>query len=773
MGQLNLISYCIKDEITAASAAVGKLLSIKENLENQWYVTWADVSDDLEDLIYRELKEKVDKVDKQTYEPLCSTAEGQRIMAGRVCPSLMPEETNLMETIYKHTCRDIIHHYYNQQRSLSEVWRCFSPLQMTAEELQEESQYVPSATMPGRWLGQQLQSLELKEDWNCDKKWEMISEVWVEILAYAASHSTWNEHSQHLGKGGELLTHVRLLMAHLGLSSQYLYANAPFFLVNDQDILTALGLPFSLARAPRVLILNWRPPEIGLVKGRACGEHNGPIVLGVQANPVEFGELVASQGLNIEEGSRRNPKHTKDNELWLKQFPSLITQGLGAIIVYLRFWRTDMLTFTATPSLVAGTIKTIDILNFFAVPSNSPNRPGLPNPFDVVCYVLQNCARLFSSQILDEQKERASRQIFERIAEKDCFNLVAFELGFMKRYTDSFDRNNLTDIFGAIFYSHPLLGNHKRWSRSMGQLNLISYCVKDETITAKSAAVGKLLATIKTLVNLENQWYVTWVDVSDELEELICRELKEKVANYTKPEPFCSTAEGLSIMTGKGDYVLEKRYGLDPKTWLIASERYDHSLLAWHIATDLCYYDDLVEKLRSDYMLYLLIVCPSMMPEENFMDSRYTITCQDIIDHYGAWPLISPLDKVTQVPKSKSIEARRHLLRTESQKFRQNPQSASRPGRQLGKRLQEQESEVDWSNGRKWDMISEVWVEMLAYAASHGTWNEHGQHLRNGGELLTHVRLLMAHLGLSSQYDKHGIYRDVLNMEFGKFVLNE
>ncbi|ESR59280.1 hypothetical protein CICLE_v10018365mg, partial [Citrus x clementina] len=284
MGQLNLISYCIKDEITAASAAVGKLLSIKENLENQWYVTWADVSDDLEDLIYRELKEKVDKVDKQTYEPLCSTAEGQRIMAGRgdyvleesllawhiatelcyredlhkhcngnpdtlhrcckiskclsdymlyllvVCPSLMPEETNLMETIYKHTCRDIIHHYYNQQRSLSEVWRCFSPLQMTAEELQEESQYVPSATMPGRWLGQQLQSLELKEDWNCDKKWEMISEVWVEILAYAASHSTWNEHSQHLGKGGELLTHVRLLMAHLGLSSQYLYANAPFFL---------------------------------------------------------------------------------------------------------------------------------------------------------------------------------------------------------------------------------------------------------------------------------------------------------------------------------------------------------------------------------------------------------------------------------------------------------------------------------------------------------------------------------------------------------------
>ena len=29
-----------------------------------------------------------------------------------------------------------------------------------------------------------------------------------------------------------------------------------------------------------------------------------------QADPVEFGELVASRGLNLEKGSRRNPTHT-------------------------------------------------------------------------------------------------------------------------------------------------------------------------------------------------------------------------------------------------------------------------------------------------------------------------------------------------------------------------------------------------------------------------------------------------------------------------------
>ena len=50
-----------------------------------------------------------------------------------------------------------------------------------------------------------------------------------------------------------------------------------------------------------------------------------------------------------------------------------------------------------------------------------------------------------------------------------------------------------------------------------------------------------------------------------------------------------------------------------------------------------------------------------------------------------------------------------------------------------------------------WDMICEVWIEMLAYAASQGEWRSHAQQLRSGGELLVHVALLMAELGLSEQ----------------------
>jgi hypothetical protein len=69
-------------------------------------------------------------------------------------------------------------------------------------------------------LAKELQSLE--NNWTNEKKWRMISQIWVEMLTYAASNCGWKEHAQALTRGGELLTRVCLLMAHLGLSEQCL-----------------------------------------------------------------------------------------------------------------------------------------------------------------------------------------------------------------------------------------------------------------------------------------------------------------------------------------------------------------------------------------------------------------------------------------------------------------------------------------------------------------------------------------------------------------------
>ncbi|KAI5563099.1 hypothetical protein BDE02_15G094400 [Populus trichocarpa] len=71
-----------------------------------------------------------------------------------------------------------------------------------------------SVVIGGEKLANQLLRLE-------SKRWEMINEVWIEMLAYAAAHCPWKEHTHQLTRGGELLTHVSLLMLHLGLSEQY------------------------------------------------------------------------------------------------------------------------------------------------------------------------------------------------------------------------------------------------------------------------------------------------------------------------------------------------------------------------------------------------------------------------------------------------------------------------------------------------------------------------------------------------------------------------
>ena len=52
-------------------------------------------------------------------------------------------------------------------------------------------------------LASELQAISDKE-----QKWKMISNIWVEMLAYAACHCRGNHHARQLRRGGEILTHV-------------------------------------------------------------------------------------------------------------------------------------------------------------------------------------------------------------------------------------------------------------------------------------------------------------------------------------------------------------------------------------------------------------------------------------------------------------------------------------------------------------------------------------------------------------------------------------
>ncbi|XP_031272091.1 uncharacterized protein LOC116130496 [Pistacia vera] len=418
---------------------------------------------------------------------------------------------------------------------------------------------------------------------------------------------------------------------------------------------------------------------------------------------------------------------------------------------------------------------------------------------------------LFADLILDHYERKESYSLIHEKSAKEAFKLVAIELGFMYDvlYTKAstiysgfgiflrcfyfFSHVSVSVIFliivfimekhayslidisitcsllvGAIFLeiyafiillfsdwtklwlcTHNLISNDtpydlhdrkKRWSGSVGQYNLFSFCLQD--ISTKTAGVQKLIGVKETI---EKYQYLTWDDVEIDLRESIFRQLVEK-AKRIEGDLF-NIKLCKELLAQRGDNVLHI-YGLDALNWSTIEVEFDHSLLLWHIATDLCYYDDYqkrgfiikevsqlcsTSKCVSDYMLYLLVVCPIMLPK-GIGEIRYRETCAEAMKffkrkRFGTFSEISKAcESLLQVKTDDSLEKIKGG-RSLSLLFY---------GCRLANQLQKLESNLGWSEERKWKMISDVWIEMLTYAASHCGWRPHGQQLMNGGELLTH-----------------------------------
>ncbi|KAJ1287344.1 hypothetical protein BS78_02G002900 [Paspalum vaginatum] len=196
----------------------------------------------------------------------------------------------------------------------------------------------------------------------------------------------------------------------------------------------------------------------------------------------------------------------------------------------------------------------------------------------------------------------------------------------------------------------------------------------------------------------------------------------------------------------------------------VVESDFDESLLLWHIATDLCRDRDYrteqqgrqpqeaeddetprrraIGKTLSEYMLYLLIKQPDMLSATAGIGLlRYRDTREEakrFFDSMAAW---SPDHQ----------DARRMLLsvnttmkpaelkgdRSKSVLF--DAVRLAKVLRKLGETLM-------------WELVTGVWEEMLTYAAAKCRGNMHVRQLSRGGELITLVWFLMAHMGLGDMY---------------------
>ncbi|KAL1547093.1 hypothetical protein AAHA92_23607 [Salvia divinorum] len=294
------------------------------------------------------------------------------------------------------------------------------------------------------------------------------------------------------------------------------------------------------------------------------------------------------------------------------------------------------------------------------------------------------------------------------------------------------DRSRRTTSFARViqWFQQPV---KKRWSEKAAQHNLLDICVGN-----KFAVLPRSIKRVTRIYHyIEKQWHKSFVDVSIDLKELIFKELK----SYTHG------SDPASMWNRRGSFTLQSYPSLSLDE--INERDFDERILLWHIATDLCYsYDppdneskETVDHSKhiSDYMLYLLIVYPFMLPMGIGM-IRFRDTCAEakvFFRERGA--MISTkgeackklLEVSTQVPPAKVKGDRSKTVLFDAcilAKFL------------LAMKVQ------------RWEIISKVWVEMLAHAATHCSGNHHAHQLRKGGELLSHVWLLMAHLGITEQF---------------------
>ncbi|XP_031274242.1 uncharacterized protein LOC116132717 [Pistacia vera] len=512
----------------------------------------------------------------------------------------------------------------------------------------------------------------------------------------------------------------------------------------------------------------------------------------------------------------------EDNELWLRHFLSLLVQTGLAIYASLWAWNNSLLSVLAIPVFVNGIIKYVERTYMLRSSSNQCFKASAEHDPRLV---LKDEEADKTSQIIHDN---SAEDAFEMVAielgimHDMLYTKAAFvysRWGLIFRFFSLISSVIVLVIFsifssdlhesvydiiltysllaGAIFaevytviyhlqsdwtkliwsnFNTPtpkfcsslsLFTNHKRWSETLGQFNLLTYCIKDLSTTSNG--------WIHKLLYLLNFSFVSQKDMNGELQELIFTEIKRKIQHHFEAVSLGETERGdhhreaellefrKNALAERGDHVLKIRYGLgDRFDWCTIKVEFEYSILAWHIATDLCYYSDLDEQgdnnnnldpdcnlsiCLSDYMLYLLIECPPVMPK-GIGDLRFRETC-DATESFLRQDWFN-----VAVEKSEALKS---FFRREAPTDNTDDSlSVLRGGRYLFSKLQALESENGWTKQKKWTMITEMWVELLTFAANQSGWTEHVQQLKNGGELLTVVRLLMANLSLSEQYRSYG-----------------
>ncbi|PWA57134.1 Disease resistance protein [Artemisia annua] len=308
-------------------------------------------------------------------------------------------------------------------------------------------------------------------------------------------------------------------------------------------------------------------------------------------------------------------------------------------------------------------------------------------------------------------------------------------------------------VFSRLVSSPQSVKKTKRWSNSMYQYSLLDFCLNQ-----KSSALQKISRFIPMHRRIENLWE-KWVSIRQLKHLNVSTELKSFIFKHFREKSVDTELDIKILFTCRGGVSLHTHKSYGTFKWTVDVE-FDHSILIWHIATDLCYNQEKSKRSKNsdsnetkqewdhymtyskqlaDYMLYILVMCPFMLPIGIGM-IRFRDTCGEALvffEERSSTSKVEAYEMLGQV-STKVFPATVKGDRSKSVLFEACKLAASL--NDMG------------DPGKMWKMVGDVWVEILGYAASQCRGFDHAQQLEKGGELLTHVWLLMAHLGITEHF---------------------
>nr|CAB3480662.1 unnamed protein product [Digitaria exilis] len=319
---------------------------------------------------------------------------------------------------------------------------------------------------------------------------------------------------------------------------------------------------------------------------------------------------------------------------------------------------------------------------------------------------------------------------------------------------------------------HP--ASRRLWSGSIGQYNLFHLC------TRNTNEIGNRLATKLGFQDWWNKMHFSGTFSHSDI--LSIQDIKKLVLQALEDKDRALRSKSTDS-NSRGSFILKSMEAYEDFARWSVNIDFDESILVWHIATEVYirkskakHAKELVEatEVLSNYMMFLLVVKPNMLPGAARHNIHLT-SCEQLEGQCRA----SFGDKDNPVAPSPiswnpcrmfrelfhhdspscSRIPRREKLAQMAWSFSQFALGSVRAPDPHGDSIRDSANmyaillanellsiELRWKEQRDpLELILGVWVEMLLYAANHCSQESHARQLSNGCEFITIVSLLAHH----------------------------